>query len=209
MANDLRAAALEPIRRYSNWAVTFHWTTVILVLAQAYLGFAFNLAEKGLGRTELFTWHKTVGALILVITLARLAYRLVNPPPPYPSDLPRWEQVVGTWSHRLFYFLLIAMPLSGLTAVSAHTHGLTTPLVGGIPLPVIPGVSESVGEYAAGIHVVLVFVLLLAIVIHAAAALKHQFIDRLPTAGRLPPFETPRHVPTVIGQGHRARLLGR
>jgi len=47
---------------------------------------------------------------------------------------------------------------------------------------------------------VLVFVLLLAIVIHAAAALKHQFIDRLPAAGRMPPFETPRHVPTVIGQ---------
>jgi len=67
MASDPRTAALEPIRRYSNWAVTFHWTTVILVLAQAYLGFAFNLAQKGPGRTELFTWHKTVGALILVI----------------------------------------------------------------------------------------------------------------------------------------------
>jgi cytochrome b561 len=208
MASNPFSAAWEPIRRYSNWAVAFHWTTVVLVLAQAYLGFAFGMAEKGPGRAELFTWHKTVGALILVTTLARLAYRLVNPPPPYPDDLPRWEQVTGTWTHRLFYVLLIAMPLSGLTAVSAHTQGATTPLVGGIPLPVIPGVSAAVGDYAAGIHVGLVFILLLAIVIHAAAALKHQFIDRLPAAARMPPFETPGHKPTVIGQGHRAHPVG-
>ena len=40
----------EPVRRYSNVAVTFHWVTVALVLAQAYLGFAFKIAEEGPGQ---------------------------------------------------------------------------------------------------------------------------------------------------------------
>lgn len=200
-----RAEPQSPVRRYSNVAVTFHWATVVLVLAQAYFGFAFENAEPGPERMGLFTWHKTIGALILLTTLARLAYRLTNPPPPYPTDLPRWERTAATWTHRLFYFLLIVMPLSGLAAVSAHTEGATTPLVGGIPLPVIPGVSERAGEIAGGVHVLLVFVLLLAIVIHASAALKHQFFDHNRSAGRMPPFQPAGGEHPVIGQGRRWR----
>jgi cytochrome b561 len=204
MASNNRGLPEEPIRRYSNWAVTFHWVTVALVFAQVYLGFAFAWSEQGPGRMELFTWHKTVGALILLTTLARLTYRLVNPPPAFPPDLPRWEQVAATWSHRLFYFLLIAMPLSGLMAVSGHTKGPTTPLVGGIPLPVIPGVSKATGELFAIIHVVLVLVLLIALAVHVAAALKHQFVDHIPAAGRMPPFQPGRGKSAIVGQGHGA-----
>lgn len=208
MANLSRAEPQNPVRRYSNVAVTFHWATVALVLAQAYLGFAFVGAEPGPGRIEIFTWHKTVGAVILLTTLARLAYRLTNPPPAYPTDLPQWERTAATWTHRLFYFLLIMMPLSGLVAVSAHTKGATTPLIGGIPLPVIPGISERAGEVAGGMHVVLVFVLLLAILIHAAAALKHQFIEHNLSAGRMPPFLPSGSAYPIIGQGRRGRHPG-
>jgi cytochrome b561 len=196
--------ALSPVRRYSNIAVAFHWVTAVLVLAQLYVGFAFATAEQGSERTEMLTWHKTIGVLILLITLSRLGYRLVNPPPAFPPDLPRWERAPATWSHRLFYFLLIVMPLSGLAAVSAHAKGPTTPLVGGIPLPVIPGVGEQAGEIAATIHVVLVAVLVVALLVHVAAALKHQFFDHIPAAGRMPPFQAGHGKAAVIGQGHAA-----
>ena len=192
------------IRRYSNLAVTFHWLTVVLVLTQAWLGFTFHGLEPGPQRLEFFTWHKTVGATILLITLARLAYRVTNPPPPFSPELPKWERIAATWNHRLFYFLLIAMPLSGLTAVSANEEGATTELAFGIPLPVIPGVSESLGEVAGGLHEAMVFILIGLIVIHAAAALKHQFFDRYPASGRMPPFVPPDGRPVVIGQGSSA-----
>ena len=187
--------------RYNNGAIALHWITVALVLTQLYLGFTFADMERGPARSELFTWHKTVGALILIITLTRLAYRLKNPPPPYGPDMPRWEQIAGSWNHRIFYFLLIAMPLTGLTAVSAHAKGATTPLVGGIPLPVIPGVSEAVGDVAGGLHVLMVWILILLILLHAAAGLKHRFVDRMASAGRMPPFRPADGRPVVIGQG--------
>jgi cytochrome b561 len=205
MASHSPGLPQDPIRRYSNWAVAFHWVTVALVLTQAYLGFSFAWADEGPGRMELFTWHKTVGATILLVTLARLTYRLVNPPPAFPPDLPQWEQTAATWHHRLFYFLLITMPLSGLLAVSGHATGATTPLVGGIPLPVIPGISQPVGDVFGEVHIVLVVVLLIAIVVHVAAALKHQFIDHIPAAGRMPPFVPGKGKPAVIGQGGRAQ----
>jgi len=190
-----------PVRRYSNTAVAIHWITVALVLFQIWLGLSFADMEQGRARSELFTWHKTIGVIILLATIARLTYRLNNPPPLYSPDLPRWERAAGVWNHRLFYILLIALPIGGYLAVSGHSKGPTTTLLGGIPVPVLPGVSEQMGELAGDIHKYAAFLLIALIVLHAAAALKHQFIDRKPVSGRMPPFQPPDGEPVVIGQG--------
>ena len=196
----------QPLRRYSNVAVTFHWLTALLVLFQIWLGLSFADMAQGPERGQLFTWHKTIGALILLIVLARLTYRLINPPPPYPPELPGWERVAGTWNHRLFYLLLIAMPIGGYLAVSGHSKGPTTTLLGGVQIPVLPGVSEQMGEVAGAIHSAAAWILILLIVLHIAAALKHQFLDHNRASGRMPPFRDPVDEPVVIGQGgDRAR----
>jgi cytochrome b561 len=201
MATVPEAVPQEPVRRYSNVAVTFHWVTVVLVVTQATLGFWFDNIDPSPTRDQLFTWHKTIGPLILLITLARLWYRLRNPPPPFTPELPHWERVAAVWNHRLFYFLLIVMPLAGLTAVSGHTNGPFTTLAFGIPFPVIPGVSESAADTAGDVHVVLAFTLVAAILVHVAAALKQQFYDHWRLAGRMPPFQPRPPEEPVIGQG--------
>lgn len=205
MATVPEAVPQDPIRRYSNVAVAFHWITVLLVVTQATLGFAFaEFLPRGPARAEVFTWHKTIGPLILLITLARLWYRLKNPAPPFPTQLPHWERIAAVWNHRLFYFLLIAMPLVGLTAISGGADEPTTQLVGGIPLPLIPGVSEQTGELAGEIHEIAAYVLVALIGIHIAAALKHQFFDHWRVAGRMPPFQPPGGEEPIIGQGREA-----
>lgn len=195
------AVPQQRILRYSNTAVAIHWLTVVLVLFQIWLGLSFIDMAPGPARGGLFTWHKSIGALILLATIGRLTYRLMNPPPPFPTDLPKWERVTAVWNHRLFYILLIGLPIGGLIAVSGQAKGPTTPLLGGIPLPLIPGISEQTGEAAGAIHSLLAFVLIGLIVLHAAAALKHHFIDRAPASGRMPPFRPPQGEPVVIGQG--------
>jgi hypothetical protein len=52
-----------------------------------------------------------------------------------------------------------------------------------------------------------VYVLLAAIAIHAAAALKQQFYDRWRLSGRMPPFHPLGGEEPVIGQGSRARPI--
>lgn len=191
------------VLRYSNTAVTFHWITVVLVLLQAYLGFRFGLSEPSPARDEVFLWHKTVGVAILLLVLARLAYRLKNPPPPFPPELPAWERTVAVWNHRLFYTLLIAMPVVGFVAVSGFADGPMTPLLGGIQAPVIPGVSRETGELAGEVHEIAALLLVALILIHIAAALKHQFVDRWRGSARMPPF-TSHGEPVAIGQGSDA-----
>ncbi|RST31930.1 cytochrome b [Sphingomonas ginkgonis] len=190
MATVPEAQEQDPIRRYSNGAVVIHWVTAALILVQIWLGFQFADMTRGPGRDQLFTWHKTVGATILLLAFVRLGYRLANPPPPFPPELPRWERIAATWNHRLFYLLLFVLPLTGLLAVSGHAKGATTPLIGGIPFPVIPGVSAEFSEKIGDVHGTLVLVTIALLVLHVGAALKQQFYDRPGrTAGRMPPFQ--------------------
>jgi len=193
-------APQSAVLRYSNTTVAFHWITVVLVLTQAYLGFTFALSDEGPARDQVFIWHKTLGVIILLLTLARLAYRVKNPPPPFPPELPAWERFAAVWNHRLFYTLLIAMPIVGFIAVSGFASGPTTPIAGGIQVPVIPGVSCATGELAGEVHEYAAFLLVALILLHIAAALKHQFVDRWRGSARMPPFSSMGE-PVAIGQG--------
>ena len=118
---------------------------------------------------------------------------LNNPPPPYPPELPRWERVAAVWNHRIFYVLLIALPLTGLATISAGAGAegeSVTRLLGGLPLPLIPGIARESGEPLGDLHVLLVFITLALLVLHIGAALKHQIAGNR-AAGRMPPFRTP------------------
>lgn len=206
MADEaIEAREQHPLRRYSNLAAAFHWVTAALVVFQIWLGLSFGDLPRGPARDNIFIWHKTLGALILLAVLARLTYRLNNPPPPYPPELPAWERFAGTWNHRLFYLLLIVLPIGGFVSVSGFANGPTTPLLGGIHVPVIPGVSKHAAELAGNVHSAAAWLLIALIGLHVAAALKHQFVHHNRAAGRMPPFRHRGEGPAVVGQGRDAR----
>ena len=173
--------------RYGGLAVAIHWLSAVLILSQIYLGFAFGNFPKGSAeRADLFTAHKTVGVVILLLALTRLAVRFIDAPPPYPADFPKWERRVAVWTHRLFYFLIIALPLTGLAAVSKRAEGGMTELAAGTWFPVVP--VPALG----GAHETLAFSMIGLLVIHILAALKNQFVNRGPVADRMPPFRSTR-----------------
>ena len=176
--------------RYKTVVVWIHWITALVVVTQVIIGLAFHrLYEQGTPeRAELFAWHKTIGALILVLALIRLAVRLMNPPPPYPSDYPKWQRFAAVWNHRLFYVLLIALPLTGLAAVSGRAEDGTVPLLFGLSLPAIPGIPEE-NEFGE-VHEILVWTTLALVALHVSAALYNQFISPTNVADRMPPFRS-------------------
>ena len=132
--------------RYRPIVMWIHWITALLVVMQVYIGFTFHrFPERDAGakdvRVRLAQDH---GArMILILALVRLAVRLLNPPPPYPSDYPKWKRFFAVWNHRLFYFLLIALPLTGLAAVSGRAEDGWVPLQLGLALPAIPGIARG------------------------------------------------------------------
>jgi cytochrome b561 len=176
--------------RYRRVVMWIHWITALLVLMQLYIGFTFHDMPKGPDRMFVFGWHKTWGVLILLLALARLAIRLMDPPPPYPADHPKWRRFLAVWNHRLFYLMLIALPLTGLAAVSGRAEDGWVALQLGLKVPAIPGISpeNELGE----VHEILVFVTIALMVLHVGAALYNQFVDRGPVADRMWPFKSTR-----------------
>ncbi len=180
----------DVLLRYTNGAILLHWLTALLVLAQVVIGVLFKNLPRGPLHSELFLWHKTLGATILLLAIVRLIWRLTHTPPPFPEELPQWERAASAWTHRAFYALLILLPLTGLLAVSDHATAGFTPLKFGLAIPVFPGISEAMGEMSGDVHIALVVITVLLLVLHVGAALRNQ-LQHKRVAGRMPPFRAP------------------
>ena len=74
--------------------------------------------------------------------------------------------------------------------MSGGADEATTGLALGLRLPLIPRISEGLGDWAGETHELLVKITIALLVIHVAAALKHQFFDQSRAEGRMPPFDT-------------------
>jgi cytochrome b561 len=74
-------------------------------------------------------------------------------------------------------------------------------LVGGLTIPIIPGIDKATGETSGDVHVILVFTTIALLLLHVAAAISQQFFEHDRAAGRMPPFKAPGGEEAVIGQG--------
>ncbi|MBB3764247.1 cytochrome b [Sphingomicrobium lutaoense] len=174
------------MQRYSALAAFFHWLSAILVLALLYTGYMFHqFYEKGTPeRAEQFLWHKSLGILLLLVALLRVATRFMAPPPALPAGLPAPEKLLARTSHTLLYFFILFIPLTGLIKISPD--GGMTDLVFGVQFPLIPGVSEGLSDISGTIHEYIVWLFAVLLVVHVLAALYHHG-RRTAAAGRMWP----------------------
>ena len=154
----------------------FHWTIAFLIFLQIALGFAAALWRLSPMKLDLFVWHKSTGMLILVLMLARLAWRLANRAPSLPRETPAWERGAARASHAALYALAIALPLSGWVINSAGAVPFSVFWL--VPLPAIVGPDEQVEALAKLAHFSLLLALCLVLAVHIGAALRHHLVKR-------------------------------
>jgi cytochrome b561 len=133
---------------------------------------------------------------VLLLTLIRIGWRLVNAPPPLPDTMRPWEKRAAMANHFVFYALMLAMPLSGWAMVSASPLIKVHPTVlyWTIPWPTFPALPTDPDQLHADhklfstTHELLAWLAYATIILHVAAALKHQIIDRDDVLARMIPF---------------------
>jgi cytochrome b561 len=162
---------------YSAAARTFHWLTAALVLTMLPIGIAMATFDLG-GAVEdpLYHIHRSIGALVLTITAARLSYRLRNPAPPLPADMPALQQFAARATHWALYALLIAQPIVGWIATSAYRAPVLFFWM--FELPPIWQEDRPFSEAMFVVHRSLGVFIAALICVHIAAALYHHFILR-------------------------------
>lgn len=164
--------------RYGLIATSLHWVIVAGIIAQYFLAEAAEDSEgASAGRIGPLDVHNSLGITILALALLRLVWRLVDPPPAWPTTMKRYEVLLARTVHILFYALLFAIPLSGWILSSAKGESLRYFDLFDLPA-LISSSSEPTGELLEDVHEVLFNALLGLALLHIAAASKHWFVDR-------------------------------
>src|SRR5580692_6281803 len=152
-----------------------HWLMAVCILAMLFIGVGMEstIMPKYL---TLVSIHKPLGIAILVLALVRLAVRLRYGTPPLPADLPEPMKLAAKLSHYALYALMIGMPLLGWGMLSAASYPVV--LFGGVHLPSILPVSDSLHTLLWHAHYYLAFAFFALILLHVAAILFHKLIRR-------------------------------
>ena len=182
--------------RYSAVAIILHWLIAALLLSNIAIAWYFGTLH-GEAKTVPVQLHKSIGITVLILSLARLAWRLAVRPPHMPAFFSGWERLLSQVVHVLFYVVMIGMPLSGWAFSSASPLIKVFPitLFNVVPWPTIAPLANLPHDQMKTAHAVFLKThMLLAwlayglIALHVAGALKHQFINRDGMAGRMIPF---------------------
>lgn len=156
---------------YGIIAQAFHWLLVLLVFAQIAIGLYAARLPVSMARLQWVSHHKSLGITILALVLLRFAWRLFDRPPALPDTMPGWERRAAIGTHRLLYLLLILAPFAGWLFASAA--GLSVDWFGVFHVPDLMAKNHGLVKIFKVAHGLSVALLVLVLVLHIAAALRH------------------------------------
>jgi cytochrome b561 len=179
--------------RYGLLAIVLHWTIALAILTLLATGTVMVGMTPGSSlQFDIYQLHKSLGITVLVLGMARMLWRLVDPAPALPGTLRRWEAALARVTHIGFYVLMIALPLSGWMMVSASVWNIPTVVFGLFTLPHLPVLGtlqdkKPVEDGLKEVHEALAIGIFVLLLLHVAGALRHHFVLRDDTLVRMLP----------------------
>ncbi|EEB85190.1 cytochrome b/b6 domain-containing protein [Roseobacter sp. GAI101] len=179
--------------RYGGVTKFFHWLTALLILTLIALGFYANdlpheTQAELTTKAWFFSLHKTLGVTVFFVALLRIMWALRQPKPGLLNADKKLESWLAETVHWLLYGALVIVPLAGWISHAAASGFAPIWWPFGQDLFFIP--KNTTVEHAFGaLHEIAGKVLIGALILHAAGALKHHFIDGDSTLRRMLPGE--------------------
>lgn len=193
--------------RYTSVAIALHWLIALAIIGLVLGGwYMTDLPDGAPGQYALYQLHKSVGITVLLLTVARIIWRVMNPPPSHPSEMAGWETMLSHIVHMAFYALMILLPLTGWLYSSVSMKlDVPTVLYGLISWPDMPFVetlkTESASSVANSAHGLLGWVMIALVGLHVAGAVKHEISAEDGVLKRM--------IPRLFGKTAKPKLPGR
>ena len=168
--------------QYGLIARLLHWLLFALVIGMLMGGSVLSFLPSGGVKAFVVVGHKSIGVVVFLLMLVRLLWRSTNPSPQFLGTNPVLNYIAHLL-HIVLYILLILQPLTGI--LMSKAYGYPVSVFGVFELPALVWQSPSLGSFFRQVHGVTAVLLTVVIAIHAAAALKHHFIDRDRTLMRM------------------------
>jgi cytochrome b561 len=163
-------------RRYGTVSRLFHWGTALLVLLMIPAGIAMTSSGFESISNQLFIFHKGTGAVLLVLVVLRILWRVTHAPPPPPPGMSATQARLADWTHSFLYLLLLVMTVSGYVRVVGGGYPIELLDRLGVP-PLLPEM-EDVAERASVLHKFTAYLFTAVISAHIAAAVHHGLQHR-------------------------------
>ena len=164
--------------KYSSTMRALHWLVVLAVLIAVVAIEIMDFFPKGSAeRATLFIVHQTAGLSVLALMVLRLLARVATQAPPPVPGTPL-VQLAARLTHGALYVLMVGMPVLGLLALAWGGKPIQ-PF--GLNLPLALTQDKTLAHWSKEIHESGATLVYIAVGLHAAAALWHEFIlkDRL------------------------------
>ncbi len=160
-------------QNYSNWMVSLHWLTVLLIIA-IYASIEFRgIFEKGTAERDLIKEvHFVLGLSVWFITLLRLVVRRFSPIPPIVPAPSATALKISALMHLALYGFLLLMPLLGWLILSAGDKVIP---FWGFQLPALIGPDPDLASSIKEIHELVGKAGYLLIAVHTLGALAHHY----------------------------------
>jgi cytochrome b561 len=180
---------LQTTTRYSAPAMFLHWLLAVALVAMFAVGTYMADLPFSILRLQLYNWHKWAGVTILTLSVLRLVWRLTHRPPPLPQSIqltmPKWQRLAYHATHGGMYALFFIVPLVGWAYSSAA--GFPVVAFGVLPLPDFVPVSKALAALIKPWHQITALALAGLVLMHVAAAFKHQWVDKDQLINRMLP----------------------
>jgi cytochrome b561 len=171
--------ALHPDGQYSSLAKWFHWLTVPLLALAILSGLVIRFMKDDV-KMPFYALHESIGLIILMLAIARLAWRGVSKPPALPEHIPPAMRSAAAGVHHALYAALILQPLLGFFMTNAYGFPMqgATAFLGFIDLPKFMAPNETLAFVLHWGHSLLGWALPVLIAAHVAGAIHHHAIRK-------------------------------
>ncbi|MCW8917195.1 MAG: cytochrome b [Gammaproteobacteria bacterium] len=161
---------------YGIVAKGFHWLLFLMLSFSIIAGNFLASMPKGTEKLQAAGMHKSFGAVLLMLIMLRLLWRLINVTPKLPDGTTPTQSLLANGMHWVLYALMFAQPLSGIMMSQAAGHPVA--FFGLFEFPVFLDKSQGLAELFRAMHGTVWILLVAAVIGHVGAALHHHFIKK-------------------------------
>lgn len=162
----------------------FHWLIALLMIALLGIGWwMVDLSYYDPWYHDALTWHKSLGLLVGLVVALKLAWGVMDTQPAPQTTLGSFEKMASGLVHHILRLTMLIIPVTGYLV--STSEGAAVDVFNWFSFPAILQISEGARDTAISLHYYFAYGTLGLVILHATAALKHQFIDHKGTLKRM------------------------
>ena len=173
---------MNTAEKLSKRTISLHWLIAVGIIGSLFFGIYVEDLPKSPEAGQLIGLHKSIGLLVLTFALLRIANTFATGLPSPLTPAAQWQLTLAKGIHMLLLAGTILMPISGMIMSVGDGHSLAffgIELIAKIPK------NELMGQVGHVIHGLGGNIILAAIAIHVAGALKHSLLEKDGTMKRI------------------------